>query len=370
MKKTYIYIIIMFSIIVILVGLYFFIDVEAVKIDIDKNITIEINDIKYNTDYVKITNGSVVKREKIDTSKLGEQEVKIIVKDILGRRDTYTYFVEIKDTTAPKLVVKNKNLTAEIYKEIDLLDNVTVEDNSNEDITIKIEGSYHFKQTTSFNLKYTCSDSSGNTSEEEFTLKVIDQKPASDGTFTTSKGYSGIIKNGITYIDGYLIANKSYSLPSTYNPGKILPEFQTAFDQMKSDAKNEGISLKIVSGYRSYTTQKNLHYNYIKNQGSEKTETHSARAGYSEHQSGLAVDINKVNQSFANTTAGKWLNANCYKYGFIIRYPKDKTNETGYIYEPWHIRYVGKELAETLYNNGDWITMESYFGITSEYKDK
>lgn len=81
----------------------------------------------------------------------------------------------------------------------------------------------------------------------------------------------------------------------------------------------------------------------------------------------MAFDVNTINDSFANTEEGKWLNDNCYKYGFILRYPNGKSDETGYQYEPWHFRYVGVELAEKLYNNGNWITVEDYFGITSRY---
>ena len=81
----------------------------------------------------------------------------------------------------------------------------------------------------------------------------------------------------------------------------------------------------------------------------------------------MAIDLNTINDTFHNTPEAKWLANNCYKYGFILRYPKGKTDETGYKYESWHFRYVGVDLASKLYNNGDWITLESYFGITSKY---
>ena len=87
-----------------------------------------------------------------------------------------------------------------------------------------------------------------------------------------------------------------------------------------------------------------------------------------EHQSGLAADLNHVGSNFDNTESAKWLEQNCWKYGFILRYPKGKDKETGYVYESWHFRYVGVDLAKKLYNNGNWITMEAYFGITSQYK--
>ena len=136
---------------------------------------------------------------------------------------------------------------------------------------------------------------------------------------------------------------------------------------MQSDAASEGITLNVISGYRSYSNQQGTYQYWVSQYGRSKADTVSARPGHSEHQSGLAADINDLGQGWANTTEGKWLNNNCYKYGFIIRYPKGKEGITGYIFEPWHIRYVGNDLASKLYNGGDWITLEEYFGIDSKY---
>lgn len=176
------------------------------------------------------------------------------------------------------------------------------------------------------------------------------------------------VKDGITYIDNILIVNKTYSLPKSYNPNKLLDEFTNNFELMKNDALKDNIKLYIISGYRSYDKQKELYNNYVKKDGVIKADTYSARSGHSEHQSGLAADINSLYQSFENTKEGIWLNNNCYKYGFIIRYPKGKEEITGYIYEPWHIRYVGKKIAKKLYNKGNWISLEEYFNIDSKYK--
>ena len=191
----------------------------------------------------------------------------------------------------------------------------------------------------------------------------------------TSKGYE--IKNvdGIYYIDGYLVANKTYSLPSDYNPGKLNGTVKAAADKMFAAAKDErGFNMWAQSGFRSYSTQSNIYNNYVKRDGKAKADTYSARPGYSEHQTGLAFDVCAtgracIDSGFDNTNEAKWLSENAYKYGFILRYPKgqDKVSQTGYMYESWHFRYVGKELAEKLYNNGNWITMEEYFGFTSAY---
>jgi len=191
----------------------------------------------------------------------------------------------------------------------------------------------------------------------------------------SSKGYEIYQIKGITYVDGYLIANKTYGLPEDYNPGALNSTVKSAAAKMFEAAKNEiGKNMWAQSGFRSYSTQKNLYTRYANRDGKEKADTYSARPGYSEHQSGLAFDVCATNKpcitsGFNDTEEAKWLADNAYKYGFILRYVKDKSNETGYKYESWHFRYVGTELAEKLYNNGDWITMEDYFGITSEYQD-
>ena len=175
-----------------------------------------------------------------------------------------------------------------------------------------------------------------------------------------------IIKKYITYIDGYLIVNKTYSLPQNYGK-KLNRKLVKAFNKMKKDALKEEINLKILSGFRSFDRQKEIYNNYIK-EDPKNADNYSARPGHSEHQSGLAIDINNASDAFINSNEANWLDRNAYKYGFILRYPKNKSNITGYKYEPWHYRYVGKKLAKKLYNNGLWETMEEYFGIESKYK--
>lgn len=174
-------------------------------------------------------------------------------------------------------------------------------------------------------------------------------------------------KDGIWYVDGVLIANKSYPLPADYNPGKILIEAEIAFKEMQSAAAKDGITLTIVSGFRSYTRQQTLYNNYVARDGKEAADRYSARPGYSEHQSGLAMDLNSVDDSFAYTKEAKWIAENCARFGFIVRYPEGKEAITGYIYEPWHVRYLGVDLAESITASG--LTFEEYFGITSVYAD-
>ena len=129
----------------------------------------------------------------------------------------------------------------------------------------------------------------------------------------------------------------------------------TALEALFQDAISEGIHLTAISGYRSYTRQAQIYQNNVYRDGQAKADTYSARPGTSEHQSGLAMDISipalnhQLTARFGETTEGKWLAENAHTYGYIIRYPKGKEHITGYTYEPWHIRYVGPELATLLY---------------------
>lgn len=171
-------------------------------------------------------------------------------------------------------------------------------------------------------------------------------------------------KDGVTYIDGIIIANKTYSLPEYFGSGED-PQALEAFYKMQSDAAAVGLNIYIVSGYRSYDTQR-FTYNYFCNErGQEQADKVSARPGHSEHQTGLAFDINSTSFAFTDTPEAKWLNDNCNKYGFIIRYPEDKEEITGYSYESWHIRYLGIEKAQEIAKSG--LTLEEYLGITSKY---
>ena len=281
----------------------------------------------------------------------------------------------VKDSTAPNIDgVHDIEVTAFTNKP-DLLEGITASDNSKEEIAVTIKGEYDIETAGEYNLSYVAKDSSGNETIKEF--KVIVKENENVKVSKTSKGYT--IKNyyGITYVDDVIIANKSYSLPSNFAPNnlvtingyiRVVDYVKTAFTELVSAATSVGLNIYPSSGYRSYNDQKYIYNNYVKRDGQENADTYSARAGYSEHQTGLAIDVNSVDMSFDNTSESKWLKENCYLYGFIIRYPKGKDNITGYMYEPWHIRYIGKDMASKLYNDGDWITLEEYYGIDSKYK--
>lgn len=176
-----------------------------------------------------------------------------------------------------------------------------------------------------------------------------------------------------------VIINKQHDLPSDFVPKNLVKPNVTlgkdsitlekaaadAMETMFKAAKEEGISLMIGSGYRSYNYQKQLFNNYVNRDGEEAANKYSARPGQSEHQTGLAADLSDtggkcyLKACFGESEAGKWLNENAYEYGFILRYPKGKEEITGYIYEPWHFRYIGTEEAKKVQESG--LVLEEYY---------
>ena len=220
-----------------------------------------------------------------------------------------------------------------------------------------------------------------NASLEKAPLNYQDFLKLEDGEYLTDKGFTLKIKDKIAYIDDNIIVNKTYSVPSSYVPinpyqevvgercnSCINKDAMEAFMLMASDAKALGLNIYISSGYRGYTYQEKLYNNYVSVSGKEKADTYSARPGHSEHQTGECFDLNTIDDSFQYTDEGKWVNENASFYGFIIRYPKGKESITGYQYESWHLRYVGKELSNKLYQDGEWETLEEYYGISSSYE--
>lgn len=149
---------------------------------------------------------------------------------------------------------------------------------------------------------------------------------------------------------------------------KLRKEPAEALERMVNAAKTKGASLKIASGYRSYRTQITIYNNEVRQYGKAVADTQSARPGHSEHQTGLAVDLQDVAgkcvvaDCFKDLAEGKWLGEHAWEYGFIVRYPLGKDTITGYRYEPWHLRYVGAELATEMHNNG-MQTLEEFFNL-------
>ncbi len=174
----------------------------------------------------------------------------------------------------------------------------------------------------------------------------------------------------------WVVVNKHHPLkPVNYAPqdltsvsnGQVMrAEAATALTSMFAGAKTAGLTITAASAYRSYTTQVSVYNQEVANYGKAKADSESARPGFSEHQTGLAVDIAgggcSITDCFGTTAEGKWATAHAYEYGFILRYTADKTPITGYRAEAWHFRYVGKDLALQMHKTGA-TTLEEFFTL-------
>ena len=175
-----------------------------------------------------------------------------------------------------------------------------------------------------------------------------------------------------SYVPDLIEMSKQYASSGE----RLRDDAYQAFKDMTTalrDSGTEGITgVYITSGYRSYESQESVYNRYLNNYGEEYADTYSARPGSSEHQLGLSFDVtatNKERQSFEETPEYAWLKDNCYKYGFIIRYPKESEAVTGYSFESWHYRYLGVELAIKVHNSG--LSYDEYYELyLRDYSDK
>ena len=173
-----------------------------------------------------------------------------------------------------------------------------------------------------------------------------------------------------------ILVNKYYYLEEDYVPDdlkpikkqyaldgmKLVEEACNAFENMAKAAEKENLTIVAMSAYRSYSYQVNLYNRYVKSDGKEAADTYSGRPGHSEHQTGLAVDVYNQKETYTNFEKTKeftWMQNHASEYGFILRFPKNKENETGYIYESWHYRYVGVEIAKYIKEHN--ISYEEYY---------
>ena len=184
-----------------------------------------------------------------------------------------------------------------------------------------------------------------------------------------SKGTT-ILVNKFHSINNYAPEDlEKVNIQFAYSGHTIRKEVNEAYNDMANQAKKEGIQLIVSSSYRSYEKQESIYKDFYYSKGQTYADSYAARAGHSEHQTGLALDIFSPDgttlTTFENTDAYQWLLNNAHNYGFILRYPKDKTYLTGYEYESWHFRYLGRDLATKVYNEG--ITYDEYYAY---YLDK
>jgi D-alanyl-D-alanine carboxypeptidase len=194
----------------------------------------------------------------------------------------------------------------------------------------------------------------------------------------TTGGFDRTARSTIDPASIWVVVNKQHPLnPRNYAPADLSAvgsgqylrsEAAAAFQQMVAGAKRDGLVLTAASGYRSYDTQVSVYNKEVADFGQARADSESARPGYSEHQTGLGVDIAgggcSIEDCFAGTAEGRWAATNSYKYGYILRYTTANSTVTGYRAEAWHFRYVGPELATELHNLGDHGTLEEFFGVS------
>lgn len=238
-------------------------------------------------------------------------------------------------------------------------------------------------------------NSKSNNEEDKLEEETVEDETIEE---TTEDDVEEDLLAGTTYtVDGktmvkntddiLVLVNKNRNLPADYKPNDLVipnvrfsfeeniekkymrKEAAQALEELFNEAEKSGIYLYAISGFRSYERQKYLFDYRAARDGFEEANKLTAYPGQSEHQTGLAMDISceslgfDLRQEFEQTAEGKWLKENAHKYGFIIRYPKGAEDITGYSYEPWHVRYVGKETADKIYERG--ITLEEYLGDKS-----
>ncbi|WP_226683052.1 M15 family metallopeptidase [Sutcliffiella horikoshii] len=222
--------------------------------------------------------------------------------------------------------------------------------------------------------------------EEQPVEPADEEKPEEPGDSTEPEAIPVVANPGAMNV----MVNKFWSLPEGYRPADLIkPNVPFSFGDENSDrsklraeaaeslevmfnvAKGEGIELYARSGFRSYETQEAIFKNEVATFGYEQAVLYVALPGTSEHQTGLAMDVTaksvglELVEAFEGTAEGKWLASNAHHYGFILRYPKGKTNITGYAFEPWHFRYVGVDIAGEIYTKG--LTFEEYMGDVREF---
>ncbi|WP_413526683.1 D-alanyl-D-alanine carboxypeptidase family protein [Marinilactibacillus psychrotolerans] len=236
-------------------------------------------------------------------------------------------------------------------------------------------------------LLQSCSESNDTNSNAESSTEMTEYDNENQNLEETEdsnheEGSNDNLENDILDDSNILkLVNKKYSLSEDYIPGDLVnlevptvlenaevnqlrKEPADALKEMIDYAEEENIDILARSGYRSYKTQVQLFDNYVANHGEEAANKFSARPGESEHQTGLSIDVTsesvnfQLTESFGETAEGLWVQENAHEFGFIIRYPEGKEEITGYQYEPWHLRYVGNDMAQSIYESG--LTYEEY----------
>lgn len=263
----------------------------------------------------------------------------------------YTNDIEItiQDTTAPLITPYTKHILISQNGNFRAEDYFKVEDLSEFDVKVDLS-SLDSNKLGTYSIIITTEDMYENISSVTMDVEVVEKAMIKTPYNTTEP----------TYINGHIIVNKKHPLPKDFVPDSqatAVKQIKALIIAMQDLGYNVG---NRYSQYRSYEGQAFFYNRYVANSSKEEAETYSARPGYSEHQTGLAFDLHHRNDIdlVVGESEATWIEENAHLYGFIVRYPQDKETITGYIYEPWHLRYMGED-ATAIYESG--LTLEEYF---------
>lgn len=276
-----------------------------------------------------------------------------------------------KDQEAPVLSLRKSRVQIALSTSFDYLQYVEkAYDRQDGDVTDHI--SYNEIDTSSVGKKtvhYKVTDQAGNQSQKDLIVDVVEYVGDLINPITAK---ADIVENPD---DVTVLVNKLHEIPKGWKPDdledvidchqQLRHEANEAYTKFYQAAKAKGIAIYTISGYREPETQQLYWDNSVKVFGEEHAIQYNAYPRRSEHELGLCVDISyttegdRLSEKVADSALGKFIESDAYKYGFILRYPQDKVRITGYSYEPWHIRYVGVDLATKLHNEN--ITLEEYY---------
>ena len=319
---------------------------DQLSVEFIDNVLIEYGSELEVKDLIVSNSGEITFISELDTLNVSKQKLQVKVKEENVERIFEKEF-EVIDTQYPIIELYKDVISVNYGKTYNFKDNIKFcYDVVDGELEFETNQEVDFNKSGSYKVQVKTVDLNNNETLVEYTIKVLDK-----ATTVTP-----------TFIKGILIVNKTYALPSTYGSGIDSVAYQALLELQKA-ASAAGHDLPLLSGYRSYATQKSTYEYWCNLYGEAYAQNVSARPGHSEHQTGLAFDVASLKSSFGDTEAGKWLESNCAEYGFILRYPKNKTHITGYYYEPWHIRYVGTEHSIPIMSQN--LTLEEYLGVKS-----
>lgn len=344
-------------VVVVLVGVYFIVQQNKTTIVFNKRDTIAYGDSSIESkDLIKsVAHGKIVSYPVIDVTTIGKQTLTYEVAH--GDKKTKIHHeITIQDQRKPSIRLQTKTVSIAMDQLFDPLANIkSVQDYNGQALALSatlekgsftVDANVNMKHANTYHVKIQAKSMNGNVVKTSYRVQV-------------HAAPTGVIASQPTYVKGFLLVNKQHKLPIDFGGENAVA--LAAVHRLQEGARQAGYAMPIVSGYRSYAYQQTLFDDYVKRDGLAAAEKYSAHPGESEHQSGLAFDVGAVDDTYGSTPAGKWLATHCQQYGFIIRYGEGQERITGYQYEPWHIRYVGKVAATQIMKKG--ITLEEYLGV-------